>query len=464
MSQSATHRLPARCPGPLGRRSFLRAGTAALAAAGLGPWPRLSLAGGASDASPSETACIFVYLHGGPSHLETYDLKPESPEEYRGVYKPIPTAVPGIEICELLPRHAQVADRFTLIRSCSHDSTCHDDGAQQVLSGRRTPFTRQPGSTIPNKFPEAGAVVKRLRAGGTDDLPSYVAVPHRQEFAGPGFFGNKYEPFAVRANPNDPRFEVPNLSLPLDQVARLDDRRGLLRSFDRLRREIDGGHSMEAVDGYRAEALQLLTGDAARRAFDLSQEDPRQRDRYGRCQVGQSFLLARRLVEAGVSFVHVEGRDFSDVGPSATGNWDDHSVNGHMFDKMDFRLPLYDQAVAALVEDLYARGLDRRVLLVVTGEFGRTPRITSINGNPGRDHWPSAMAILVSGGGMRVGQVIGSTTARGEVPKDRPLHPSDLIATVYQFLGIDRTREFLDHSGRPLPVLPDGDPIPELSG
>lgn len=430
---------------------------------GLGHWSRLHAAAGLQKTRP-ETACIFVYLHGGPSHLETYDMKPEAPEEFRGVFRPMPTIVPGMEVCELLPRHARVADRFTLIRSCSHDSTCHDDGAQQMLSGRRTPFVRQPGSTIPNKNPEAGAIVKRVRPEGPEGLPNYVAVPHRQEFAGPGYFGSKYEPFEVKGNPNDAQFQVPNLALPLDQVPRLENRRELLRVVDGFRRDLDAAGTMEAMDSYTEEAVRLLTGDAARRAFDMSRVDPRERDRYGRCLVGQSCLLARRLVEAGVGFVHVEGRDFSDVGPSATGNWDDHSVNGHMNDKMRFRLPLFDQAIAALVEDLYARGLDKRVLLIVTGEFGRTPRITSVNGNPGRDHWPSAMSILVSGGGMRMGQVIGSTTPKGETPKDRLLRPADVIATLYRHLDVDTQREFPDHNGRPHPVLGEGEVIGELMG
>ncbi|MBI3462033.1 MAG: DUF1501 domain-containing protein [Planctomycetes bacterium] len=466
-------RNPIFCPGPMGRRNFLRIGFLGMAGLGLGEWSRLHARAAEVGKPASDTACIFVYLHGGPSHLETYDLKPDAPEEYRGPFKQIRTKVPGMEICEFLPRHAQAADMFTLMRSCSHDSVCHDDGAQQMLSGRRTPFTRQPGSTIPNKFPDAGAIFKRLHPYAPHGLPSYVAVPHRQEFAGPGYLGMNYEPFEVRANPNQPTFQVPNISLPAESIAQLQDRTTLLKGFDRLRRDIDLSGNMEAMDSFHQEAVGLLTGDAARRAFDLSRVDPRERDRYGRSQFGQSMFLARRLVETGVGFVHVEGRAFADVaaGPGVNGeNWDDHAVNAHIFDCLQRRLPWFDQGVAALVEDLYARGLDRRVLLIVTGEFGRTPRINSQVGTaskvmqPGRDHWPSAMSILLSGGGMRMGQVIGSTTARGETPKDRPLRPSDVMATVYHFLGIDPKQEFLDHSGRPLAILPDGELIRELVG
>ncbi len=451
----------------LARRDFLRRGLLGIAGLGLGDLLRLRAAAGNASV---DTACIFVWLHGGASHLETYDLKPDAPSEFAGPFRPIHTRVPGLDVCELLPRHAQVADKFTLIRSCAHDSSCHDDGAQQILTGRRSP-ARQPGSTIPNQFPELGAIFKWVRRRARGGLPNYVAVPHRQEFAGAGYLGQNYEPFAVQANPNSAAFQVPNLTLAAADAGRLESRMSLLRDFDHTRRELDVRGVMDAMDSYNQEAIRLLTGDEARKAFDLSRVDPRERDRYGRSQFGQSLFLARRLVEAGVGFVHVEGRSFNDVGVTAAGdNWDDHAVNAHIFDAMRQRLPWYDQGVAALIEDIYARGLDRRVLVIVTGEFGRTPRINSQIGTvskimqPGRDHWPGAMSILISGGGLRMGQVIGSTTAKGEYPKDRPLRPVDLLATVYQCLGIDVHREYVDHTGRPLAILPDGQPIAELVG
>ena len=237
-----------------------------------------------------------------------------------------------------------------------------------------------------------------------------------------------------------------------------------------MRRDLDHRGLMEAMDSHDREAIRLLTGGEARKAFDLSRVDPRERDRYGRCYVGQNLLLARRLVEAGVEFVHADGRHFSDVAPGIQSDWDDHAGFGNIFEAMEKRLPWFDQAVTALIEDVYQRGLDKRVLVVVTGEFGRTPRIhlkpnrkTNVV-EPGREHWSRAMSMLVSGGGFPMGQMIGSTTARGETPKDRPLRPGDILATVYHHLGIDTSQEYRDPSGRPLPILSDGAPIPELVG
>ena len=238
-----------------------------------------------------------------------------------------------------------------------------------------------------------------------------------------------------------------------------------------MRRDLDHRGLMEAIDSYEREAIRLLTAGAARQAFDLSRVDPRQRDRYGRSYVGQNLLLALRLVEAGIGFVHADGRNFADAAPGIQSDWDDHAgFPCNIFDAMEKRLPWFDQAISALIEDIYQRGLDKKVLVVVTGEFGRTPRV-HLKANPktkvvqpGREHWSQAMSMLVSGGGLTMGQVIGSTTARGEMPKDRPLRPGDLLATVYHHLGIDTSQEYLDHSGRPRPILSDGAPIPELVG
>jgi hypothetical protein len=248
---------------------------------------------------------------------------------------------------------------------------------------------------------------------------------------------------------------------------RIEDRVGLLSALDTTPAQLDGSGTMAAMDTLRGRALSLLTTDLARRAFDLSKEPLHVRERYGMHCWGQRALLARRLVEAGASFVTMvmENPYQSGLAMPADGtyNWDSHAVNCHLFNDVRNRLPIYDRAVTALVEDLYARGLDRKVLLIVTGEFGRTPRISYANGRPGRDHWPSAMSLLVSGGGLRMGQVIGSTNSRGEHPHTRPLTPNDLWATMFRHLGIDYEHtSFPDHRGRPLSILPYGAPIAEL--
>ncbi len=283
---------------------------------------------------------------------------------------------------------------------------------------------------------------------------------------GSAYLGESTLPFVVSGDPNAANFRVPNLSLDPRLKDRLEDRIGLLNTFDAMRRDIDTAGSMAAIDKFNEQALGLLTSDKARTAFDLSLEDPATRDRYGRHKWGQRALLARRLVEAGCSFVTMQMR--SPGLPGTIGNWDIHAVNGHLFVDTRARLPVFDRAVTALIEDVYQRGLDKKVMVIVSGEFGRTPRINPQKGTrsgvmqPGRDHWPGAMSVVVSGGGMRMGQVIGSTTSKGEYAKDRKLESNDLLATVYRFLGIDPHLAFIDHAGRPMPILPHGEPIAEL--
>ena len=457
------------CPAPIGRRQFLQASLGGLGTLGLADLLRLRAETAVAGRPRLDTACILVWLDGGPSHLDTFDLKPEAPAEFRGPFRPIHTKVPGLELCEHLPQHARLADKFTLIRSCTHSAADHAMGAQYMLSGRTSPGPN--GLEPPVRFPDLGSIIKWAGPLGRNGMPNYVGVPRRQESAGPGYLGMAYEPFEVRANPNKPDFQVPNLGLPADRTERLHDRMALLQSFDAARRDLDQRGLMEAMDSYDQEAVRLLTGGEARKAFDLSRVDSRERDRYGRSYVGQNLLLARRLVESGIAFVHADGRNFSDVAPGIQSDWDDHAgFPCNIFEAMEKRLPWFDQAISALIEDLYQRGLDKRVLVVVTGEFGRTPRIhrkankkTGVV-QPGREHWSRAMSMLVSGGGLEMGQVIGATTAHGETPKDRPLRPGDLLATVYHHLGIDTSREYRDHSGRPLPILTDGTPIAELGG
>lgn len=438
-----------------GRRDFLRAGVLGLGGLGLGDLLR---ARAASAEPAADTACILVWLNGGPSHLETYDPKPDAPAEYRGEFGATSTTVVGFRVCELLPRHARIADKFSLVRSVTHEFGAHAGGVQQVLTGRRPLAVEKEEPD----YPDLGSVVKRVRSERRPDLPPYVTMPFRFESGGPAYLGKAFEPFVVPVSPSAPRFEVPNLSLPAAAAGRLDDRLGLLASFDDTRRSFDPDGVMDAMDHHQREAVALLTGDAARRAFDIGREPPRLRDRYGRTRVGQSLLLARRLAEAGAGLVTVMAGSFDT--PNGNSNWDDHAVAWNIFDQMRLRLPVYDQALTALIEDIYDRGLGRKILVCALGEFGRTPKVSvGPGGRPGREHHPAAMSILVSGGGLRMGEVVGSTDARGERPRDRPLRPTDFLATVYAHLGIDPRREFRDFAGRPLPILPDGEPIRELT-
>lgn len=451
----------ARCPGPQSRRSFLQAGFLALGGLGLGDLLRLRAQ--AENAHRDDTSIILIWLQGGPSHMETYDLKPEAPLDYRGEMVPIRSSVPGMDLCELLPQHAKVADKFTIIRSISHGFANHAGGAGRFLSGRDPLRPLDPIS----QFPTIGTVVSRMKKSRDVGVPNYVGSANRVYGGGSSYLGESELPFVVGRDPNEDNFSVPNLGMSGSLKDRLEDRVALLNSFDEMQRNIDRTGSLASIDEFNDRAISLLTSDRAKQAFDITSEDPKTREKYGRHKWGQRALLARRLVEAGVSFVTMQMQN--PRVPNAIGNWDIHAVNGHLFDDTRARLPIFDRAIAALIDDIYQRGLDRKVMVVVTGEFGRTPRINPQKGTrskviqPGRDHWPGAMSVLVSGGGMPMGQVIGSTTSNGAYAKDNKLDPNDLLATMYQHLGIDYRTEFIDGAGRPLSILPFGKPIAELS-
>ena len=443
------------------RRGFLQAGFLALG--GLGLADLLRLRAEAAESSSQDTSIILIWLQGGPSHMETYDLKPDAPLDYRGLMQPIRTSVDGMDVCELLPLHAKVADKFTIIRSISHGFANHAGGAGRFLSGRDPLRPLDPLA----QFPTIGTIVNRVQESRDVGVPNYVGNQPRVYGGGSAYLGESALPFVVGRDPNAANFSVPNLSISGSLKDRLDDRVKLLSSFDGMQRDIDRSGSLASMDKFNEKALSILTGDNAKKAFDIGAEDPKTRDKYGRHKWGQRALLARRLVEAGVSFVTMQMQNPSV--PGGIGNWDIHAVNGHLYDDTNARLPIFDKAISALVEDIYQRGLDKKVMVVVTGEFGRTPRINPQKGTrsgvmqPGRDHWPGAMSVLVSGGGMRMGQVIGSTTANGAYAKDNKLDPNDLLATMYRFLGIDYHADFIDPAGRPMPILPHGSPIKELA-
>jgi hypothetical protein len=459
---------------PLSRRRFLHFGSLALGGfigSHVTPW-RLSAAPVRADSD--DKSVIFIWLPGGPPHMETYDMKPDAPAEYRGEFRPIRTNVPGIDVCELLPLHAKVADKFSLVRSIAHAFADHGGGHKRFLTGR-DPL--EPTGFV-NDHPMVGSMVAEALKERSRNLPNYVCGVDagRQGIDvfsfGSSYLGTATHPFMVVGDPSDPKFKVQNVSATQEQMDRMRERVGLLGRLDQAPRGIDR-EEIVARDTFQERAMHLLTSDETRTAFDLSLEPLELRERYGLHRFGQRALLARRLVEAGSTFVTMVMENptphAGQMPKDCTYNWDSHAVNCHMFNDARWRFPYYDQAVTALIEDLHQRGLDKKVLLIVTGEFGRTPRLSTTKGSqtgvdqPGRDHWPSAMSMLLSGGGLKMGQVVGSTNAKGEHPKDRPMTPNDLWATMFRHLGVDYANtSFLDHRGRPMPMLPFGDPIAEL--
>jgi Protein of unknown function (DUF1501) len=443
------------CDG-LNRRSFLQLGVAGLASVGL---PQL-LRAREQSASKKDTSVILIWLDGGPSHLDLYDMKPDAPAEYRGIWKPIRTRVPGFEITELFPKQAQVTDKFSIVRSLHHDTGDHFAGGHRMLTAKDMAVS---GANTEQRFPGIGAIVSRELGPRRRGLPGYVAVPYAASIGlNPGYFGghllgSQHNPFATGGDPNAPHFAVQNLNFAQGlNLARLEDRRSLVQHFDTARRHLDDLATSQAMDRFAEEAFEFVSGPAARRAFDLSTEDPRLRDQYGRHSWGQSVLLARRLAEAGSTFVTVH-----------FGGWDHH---WDLQKGMENYLPMVDSAVSALFRDLDERGLLEKVLVVLCGEFSRTPKMNDggnggpprSKGTPGRDHWGHAMFCLLGGGGVKGGQVVGSTDRLGTRPHTRPVTPSNIHATIYHVLGIDLTLHLFDPTGRPVPVLDDPTPIHEL--
>ena len=437
------------------RRQFLRAGFLGVSGLSLADMLRHEARCAAAGMSPRrEKSVILLFAHGGPSHLETYDMKPHASTEIRGPFLPVRTNVPGIELCEHLPLHAGIADRFSLIRSVTHDEADHFAGHRRFLSGYGK---LKPGTGAESYYPMVGAVANRLLERSTLGLPPAVSIngvvvngPDYASGISEGYWSGVYRVPIVNGGLRDSHIAV--------APSRLHDRVALQHGLDRFRRDLDASGTMEVIDEFDRRAIEIVTTGAAAHAFNLTLEDPRVREKYGE-GFGQEALTARRLVEAGVRFVSLCSRG---NGPGSNAhNWDDHAVNWDLLGGMNARLPQYDHVVTTLINDLFERGLDRDVLLIVTGEFGRTPRLEFKDGKIGRDHWPSAMSILISGGGMPMGQVIGSTDAIGARPASRPLDPHDFLATIYKFLGINHELQLPDPAGRPI-SLTNGKPIAEL--
>lgn len=444
------------------RRGVLRAGL--LGAGALNLAQLLQGRALATSVEPRKTSVIFLFLHGGPSQLETYDLKPSASSEIRGPCSPIPTRVPGLDLCELLPLHAKTAHRFSIIRSCTHGEGGHFEAHGRFMSGN----AGLKSGTFESTHPQMGAIIGRALKSRVRGLPASVGmglVIYNSSYGeylpgiGEGYWSSKWRPPIVT------RTGLPNSTLTVEG-ARWDDRVGLLNQLDRLRRDVDQSGALDALDEFNRAAIEILTADKARQAFDLSREDPRVVAQYGD-EWGQNALVARRLVEAGVSFVTISVP--GGVKAMDAPGWDDHAINIDLPTIMRHRLPVYDQVVTTLINDIHDRGLDRDVLVIAAGEFGRTPKGTLQPGTAtrqlqwGRDHWPGAQSILVSGGGFRMGQVIGATDSQAAFPIERPLDPQDLMATMYRHLGIDLDTHYPDASGRPI-VITTGTPIRELNG
>ena len=433
------------------RRDFLKIGSLALGGLSL---PELLRAGDQAGSRHSHKAVIMVYLAGGPSHLDTVDLKPEAPVEIRGEFQPISTKVPGMQFCEHLPRLAGVADRLAVVRSLEGCVDRHE--SHMCYSGYPS------NAPVSGGRPSFGSYSSKLQGPVHASVPPFVSLTHKVAHppwgnpGEPGFVGHAHKPFNPHGN------ELSHLKLTDFTLDRLDDRRAMLQSFDRFRRQADKADAMARLNSYQQQAFEMLTSTRVWQALDVDREDPKVRDRYGRGSLehvydgppmyNEDFLVARRLVEAGVRCVSL-----------SFGRWDTHSLphqdNRSNCASLRMYLPPLDQAFSALIEDLYERGLDRDVLVLVWGEFGRTPKI---NPRGGRDHWAGANFAMLTGGGIRTGQMIGSTNPLGEYPQDRPVHMQQMLATLYHHLGIDLELTMDDLAGRPQHLLEHRELLPEL--
>jgi hypothetical protein len=439
----------------IGRRDFLRVGALGLGGLGGLTLPDLLRLRAQGKKSKAPRSVIMICLAGGPSHIDMYDLKPDAPAEFRGEFKPIKTSVSGFDICEHMPLQAKIADKLALVRTVQFVEPMQHE-LEEVYTG----FPKSA------KRPAFGSVISRYR-GGDGKAPSYVSLEYSQgtsTYENPQYLGAAHRPLHIAGGDG-----VRNLGL-LNGISRgrLDDRRGLLHSFDTYRRDLDTRRESQDMDAYTSRAFDIITSAQAREAFDLTREPDKVRDRYGNKDdkfiyagktadsfwYGHNFLLARRLVEAGVPIVTLRA-----------GLWDHHGnviqqVGGQsIWHSLKSALPLLDRSIHALVTDLHERGLDKEVMVLVWGEFGRTPKIAL----KGRDHWPDASFALFAGA-VRAGQVVGETDSRAERPKNRALGAQNVIGTIYHALGIDYRQKVNDFMGRPMQLLDDGDPIPELVG
>ena len=438
----------------IARRDAMHLGVGLLGSGGLVNLLRLQGQAAEATGAPRKlTSCILVWLDGGPTHFETFDPKPEAPLEIRGEFDAIETCLPGVRFSQHLPRLAAAADKFAVVRSVCHNQTNHGAGNHYMMTGAPTRVPVGCGAFV-SFNPSLGSVAAYER-GAPNGLPGYFSIPSMSRSGGPNFLGAKYAPFIVADDPNQPNFRVRDVALPQGLAeGRFEGRRDLRTLVDRLRRNGDkaSGDPVNSVDEYYRQGYDLVTSAAAQAAFDIHNEAEAVRESYGRNSFGQQLLLARRLVEAGVPFITVY-----------SGGWDHHS---DIFGAFAKRMPQVDNSLAALIEDLDARGMLETTMVVCLGEFGRTPKITTLSGQskPGRDHWSSAMSILFAGCGTPAGQVVGATDRNGYAASERALSPENFVSTIYCKLGVDPGKIYFTPQGRPVHLVSDPTPIAELMG
>jgi hypothetical protein len=432
------------------RRDLLRIGVAGLFGGGL-TLPNLLAAedhAAGQAAKDKGVSVIIVFLQGGLSTMDTFDMKPHAPAEFRGDFNPIASNVPGIEVCEHLPLTARQMDKFSLIRSFAHRNSNHGQADHYMLTGYHPSAAFNANLTPNNQRPAHGSIIAR-RLGPRGSVPPYVCLPQMHDSAGPAYLGPACAPLTIEADPSAPNFSVPDIVPPLTlDAGRVDARRALLRQVDRFQQaaEVEANQAAQTVGVFRQKAFELMTSAEAKQAFDIHAEPDKLRDQYGRNTLGQSCLMARRLVEAGVRCVTIDHT-----------NWDTHDNNFTVLKGQ--LLPALDAAMSTLFRDLADRAMLQKTLVIFTGEFGRTPRI---NKNAGRDHWGPAFTVMLGGGGVQGGRVVGSSDARAEKPADTPHGPENLAATIYHLLGIDYNEVFYTPEGRPLKIVDDGRVIREL--
>jgi hypothetical protein len=400
---------------------------------------------------------IFLHQFGGPSHVDTFDVKPEAPEQVRGKYRPIRSSAPGIVVCDGLPRTARVMDKATLVRSVRHEMKNHNSAGYYSLTGFAPPTDDQRLRDSRELFPAYGSVVDRFGPAATG-TPTYVAYPHviSDGSITPGqhasFLGQEHDPFFIGQDPNADDFRLPELSLPDNLTPqRLENRREVMNLIDRGTRLLEYSARARGIDAHYQRALTMLTSPTFRRAFDLASEPAAVRDRYGKTTYGQGCLLARRLVEAGVRFITVYFAATIGGQSTVSGGWDTHGFNNNpMYPVLDrYLLPITEQTLPTLLTDLDERGLLDETLVLWAGEFGRSPRI---NNMAGRDHWPQCYTVLLAGGGVKRGYVHGASDRLGAYPARDPIRPEDLSATLFHLLGIDPHTEVRNALNRPLPI------------